>query len=152
MYNVGALFRLADALQIEKVFLCGFTPYPPRQKIGKVARHMEESVPWAYYKSTSFVLDMLKTQGVSIVALERNEQSIAYTDGTYSFPVALVLGFEVDGLQEETLSQADAVVEIPMLGKNNSLNVAVAAGIVMYHVHAEWRKSNYSSRFPKPLV
>jgi len=138
MYNVGALFRLAEALQMEKVYLCGWTPYPPRQKIAKVARHTVEKVNWEYNQNTKYVLKKLQQQNTHIIALEQTHNSKNYHHMEYQFPLALVVGFEVEGIEISILDNVDQIIEIPMLGENKSLNVAVAAGVVSYHLYNKY--------------
>lgn len=134
IYNVGALFRTCDAILAEKMYLCGITGHPPRKDIDKVALGAVEVVPWEYQSSTRETLLKLKENGVKICALELTKQSVNYHEMKYPFPMALVLGNEVDGISEDLMPLIDFAVDIPMLGRANSLNVATAFGIVAYEV------------------
>lgn len=131
--NVGSIFRTADAVGVSKIYLCGITPQPPHEKIAKTALGAENTVPWEYSKQTWRLLDSLKKQGTTIVALEKTSGA----KDIFSFQssgkkIALVLGNEVKGLSPKTLSQADEAVSIPMVGQKESLNVAVAFGVAIY--------------------
>jgi tRNA G18 (ribose-2'-O)-methylase SpoU len=133
LYNVGSMFRTADAARIAYMYLCGYTPYPPRKEIEKTALGSTESVPWEHSTKPQQVIKMLKNQGFVIAALEHTTTSVAYTTYTYSYPLCIVVGNEVHGVSDDVLAMCDAAIEIPMFGIKHSLNVAVAYGIVVYH-------------------
>lgn len=132
VYNVGAIFRTADATRVKKIFLCGITAYPPRKDLEKTALRTIEHVPWEYCEKCTDICKKLKKNGVKIVALEQTDKSIIYNEYKYEKPVSIVVGNEVDGVSNEVLKLCDASVEIPMYGIANSLNVATAVGIVLY--------------------
>lgn len=134
MYNVGAIFRTADAARVKKLYLCGITAAPPRKEIEKTALKTIEFVPWEHNENAIDVIEGLKDENVQIIALEQADQSINYREFDYKKPVAIIIGNEVDGISQEVLNLCDAAVEIPMQGIANSLNVATAAGIVLFEV------------------
>ncbi len=131
-YNIGGLFRLADALAIEKIYICGQSEIPPNSKIKKASIGTYKVVPWEYRKTAGEAIDELKATEVKIIAVEQAKNSIPYQKAVYSSPVALILGNETYGVTPETLKLADTIVEIPMWGINKSLNVIVSAAIVSY--------------------
>ncbi|GIW65489.1 MAG: rRNA methyltransferase [Candidatus Parcubacteria bacterium] len=134
-YNVGAIFRTADAVGIDKLYLTGYTPTPAKdKKIEKTALGAEKYVTWEYYQNISYLLKKLKKESFQIVALEQNEKSIPYYQFKPKFPLVLIVGNEVKGLNKKILNYADYIIEIPMFGKKESLNVAVAFGIVVYYL------------------
>ena len=122
-FNVGSIFRLADAIAVEKIYLCGEMEIPPSSRIHKAAVGTEKWVPWEKQKSTLTAIKMLKKKGVQIIALEQDSRAILYKDIKPKFPVALVLGHETQGLEKEVLDESDLIVEIPMFGINKSFNV-----------------------------
>lgn len=130
-YNTGGLFRLADALAIEKMYLCGQMEIPPNSRILKASIGTHKVVPWEYRKSAEEAISELKDR-CKIIAVEQHTNSLPYTQADYTSPVALVLGNETFGVLPETLALADTIVEIPMWGINKSLNVIVSAAIVSY--------------------
>lgn len=132
LFNVGAIFRSADGVEASGVVLTGFTGKPPRREISRVALGAEESVPWTYYLRTSDAITDLRKKGVSVVALEITEDSENFREATFDFPVAFVVGHEVEGVMPETIAACDFAVHIPMMGTKTSLNVSVAAGIALY--------------------
>lgn len=135
-YNVGSIFRTADAAGVSKIYLGGYTPNPDQEpKIAKTALGAEKVVPWKYYRQTWRLLKKLKKEGIQIVALEQDKKAIDYQKFKPSWPMALVLGNEVRGLSKEFLKYADAIIEIPMWGQKESLNVSVAAGIALFEVN-----------------
>jgi len=154
LHNVGSFFRTADAFGVKKIYLCGYTGVPPRKEISKVALGAEETVPWEKRGQTWKLVEELQKKGVCVVALENNvvDGSRPAMAGRTSiqrrlkpattpidkfrpkFPVALVVGNEVNGVSAGVLSRCDAIVHIPMLGAKESLNVSVAAGIALYAV------------------
>ncbi len=140
LYNVGSMFRTSDGALIEKLWLCGYTGFPPRKEITKTALGSVETVPWENNTDTISIIKKLKSEGYSIVALEHTDSSVNYLEAEYKFPICLMLGNEVEGLSEEAVSLADAAVEIPMYGIKQSLNVSVAYGILVYHLIEEFRK------------
>lgn len=133
-YNVGSIFRLADAVAAEKVILCGETLTPPNSRIKKASINTTGWVSWMYEKNTIDVVNRLKEQGVKIVAVEQDKRSKLFYEVTYEFPLAIVVGHETSGVSKEVLNMADTIVELPMWGINKSLNVMVSLGIVLYEV------------------
>jgi len=133
LYNVGSIFRSSDGALIQKLYLCGFTPYPPRKEIEKTALGATESVPWEYRESPVDVIKELKAQGIKICLLEQTNQSVPYYSIKLSdFPLCLVIGNELTGVSKQVIDLADMAIEIPMFGIKQSLNVAVAYGIAIY--------------------
>jgi 23S rRNA (guanosine2251-2'-O)-methyltransferase len=133
-FNVGSIFRTADGAGVAKIFLCGITPTPPHDKISKVALGAELSVPWEYARQTARLLKRLKNDGYKVVALEQSPHSIPYTSFRPESKIALVLGNEVTGLPKQWLKLCDTVIDIPMRGHKESLNVSVAAGVAIFHI------------------
>lgn len=134
LHNVGSIFRTADAAGIKKIYLCGQTGYPPRKEITKTAIGAEEVVEWQYYIEAKDAIAQLKKEEVKLVALEQNERSIDYRKLEVSQPTCLVLGHEIDGVDSSILAECDEVIEIPMHGSKQSLNVSVAFGIAVYEL------------------
>lgn len=135
IFNVGAIFRASDGAFIEKLFLSGYTPYPPRKEIEKVALGATLSVPWEYHKDPVPVIKKLKDEGVRICALEITDMKKMIWDiKGNDFPLCIVLGNEISGVSKELLELCDFSVEIPMLGIKQSLNVSVAYGIAVYEM------------------
>ena len=141
--NVGAIFRTADAVGIKIIYLTGYTPTPMdrfnriRNDITKSALGAEKTVLWEQIKNISIIINKLKNEGYFIVALEQNTQSVNYKKikkFAGKKPIALIVGNEVDGILPKTLSKADIIMEIPMYGKKESLNVSVATGIALYGI------------------
>ena len=126
--NIGSIFRTADALGVKKIFLTGICGKPPHPKISKTALGAEKWIEWEYQKQAWRVVERLKKEGVSIVSLEKTEDSISIYDFKPSFPLLLILGNEIKGVSRSLLKRSDFVVHLPMLGKKESLNVAVAFG------------------------
>jgi 23S rRNA (guanosine2251-2'-O)-methyltransferase len=140
VHNVGSIFRTAEAAGVRQIFLVGTTPTPvdrfgrKRADLAKVALGAETMVSWEYRDTLDEVGDELRQRGVVIVAVEQSEGSVPYTEFTSEGSVALVFGNEPAGLSQEELTLCDYVVEIPMYGEKESLNVSVAAGIVLFHM------------------
>lgn len=133
LYNVGSIFRTADAVGAEKIWLCGITGHPPEPKIAKTALGAEKTVPWKYEPDVLKAIRQLKEQGYQIVVLEQLQESLPYEQFDWGTKVCLVLGNENDGVAEKILPWADGAVEIEMAGIKHSLNVTVAFGVVAYH-------------------
>lgn len=137
--NVGSLFRTADAAGVSKIFLTGYTPAPldrfkrPVKEIAKTALGAEHSVPWEKL-TLEECRKKLATEGVYLVGIEQTEDSVSYRKVVPTFPLAFLLGNEVSGLSPEALALCDVVAEIPMRGKKESLNVAVAGGIALFEI------------------
>jgi tRNA G18 (ribose-2'-O)-methylase SpoU len=134
LFNVGSIFRTADCFGASKVYLTGITGRPPRKEISKVALGAEVYIPWKYVRQPLRLIKQLKSEGYRIVALEQFPGKSKIL-GSYhpKFPTALLLGYEVTGLPKNLLSACDDVIEIPMYGKKESLNVASAFAIAAYH-------------------
>ena len=138
-YNVGSIFRTADASGFEKIILCGITPLPldrynrPNKEIAKVALGAEKYLPWEYAESAVREIKKLKQLGYKIIALEQSRRSLPYSKFKITnAKFVLVLGNEITGLSNSVLKLADKILEIPMRGQKESLNVAVAFGIVAF--------------------
>jgi tRNA G18 (ribose-2'-O)-methylase SpoU len=134
LWNVGSVFRSADAAGLESLVLAGFTGRPPRAEISKTALGAEESVPWDEAASAAEAVGRFRAEGRFVIALERTGASVPVAEAEVRFPCAVLLGNEVSGLGEEALARADLVCHIPMHGVKGSLNVAVAAGVAFYEL------------------
>jgi tRNA G18 (ribose-2'-O)-methylase SpoU len=134
LFNVGSVFRTADCFGVSKIYLTGITGRPPRKEISKVALGAEVYIPWEYARQPLRLIKKLKAAGYRIVALEQLPgKSKILGDYQPKFPTALLLGYEVSGLPKNLLSACDDVMEIPVYGKKESLNVASAFAIAADH-------------------
>lgn len=136
MHNVGSVFRTADAFLLQGIYLCGYTPQPPHRDIHKTALGATETVAWEYFPSTSQALQSLREAGYSIWAVEQAENSIPLHrfNNNSPKPLAVVFGNEVSGVETALLPLCDGCIEIPQLGMKHSLNISVAAGIVLWEL------------------
>jgi len=133
MHNVGSVFRTADAFLISGICLCGFTPQPPHRDIHKTALGATDSVDWLYYEHTVDAVLALKERGFKVLAIEQTEGCILLNEYLHSnTPTAFVFGNEVDGVADEVLQVCDGVIEIPQWGMKHSLNISVAAAVVLW--------------------
>jgi tRNA G18 (ribose-2'-O)-methylase SpoU len=146
LYNVGSMFRTADGAGLSKLFLCGYTGYPPARKVLKTSLGATENVAWQRYPSAVECAQQLKQQGVSIVLLEQTDRSIPIAQAEFSYPTCLVVGNEIEGVDPALVALADQSVEIPMYGTKNSLNVAVAFGIAVYALVGRYQLARESVR------
>lgn len=140
VHNVASMFRTADGAGVSAIHLVGATPGPTdrfgrlRKDFTKVSLGAEQSVSFFTHADFASAAQVLRSEGYSLVALEQTPTASDYRSALYKQPVALVVGAEVSGIPEEIIKQCDAVVEIPMRGRKESLNVSVAAGIALYHL------------------
>lgn len=138
LHNIGSVFRTADGAGVDKIYLCGISGRPDdekaKNKISKVALGAEKSVEWEYAKQAWRVVEMLKKEGYEIVSLEQTSESIGYMDYRPKFPVALIIGNENSGIKKALLERSDKIIDIPMKGAKESLNVSVAFGIAAYDI------------------
>lgn len=136
MHNVGSVFRSADAFLVEGICLCGYTPQPPHRDIHKTALGATETIDWIHFSTTAEAVSQLKNKGYQVFALEQAEGSIALGEfrARNHFPLAIVLGNEVEGVDADVLKLCDGCIEIPQFGMKHSLNVSVAAGIVLWEI------------------
>jgi tRNA G18 (ribose-2'-O)-methylase SpoU len=136
MHNVGSVFRTADAFLLRGIYLCGYTPQPPHRDIHKTALGATETVEWKYESTTIEAVKQLKQAGYRVYAVEQVQNSIPLNrfNMNQQQPVAVVFGNEVSGVEEEVLKLCDGSIEIPQLGMKHSLNISVAAGIVLWEL------------------
>lgn len=146
LHNVGSLFRTAECLGVKKLYLCGYTPHPSKKnderlphvvarnesQISKTALGTEKNLEWQYYKDVADCISQLKDEGFTIAALEQAENSIKLNDYSVPKKVALIVGNEPNGIDKSTLVLCNDIIEIPMYGKKESLNVVQAAAIALY--------------------
>jgi len=137
LHNVGTIFRTADGAGVEKIWLCGITGYPPQGSIAKTALGAQDHVPWEFREDILDLIKELKNKGYQIVLLEQMQGAVRHDVFEAKAPVCLVVGNEVDGIMEGLPSLSDAAIEIEMDGIKNSLNVAVAFGIAVYHLRGQ---------------
>ncbi len=137
MHNVGSIFRTSDAFLVEKIYLCGITPTPPHREIQKTALGATESVDWQYAENTLEVVNQLKKEGWTILALEQTTNSVMLDKLKVEKgeKIAIVLGNEVDGVNQEVINLCDKAVEIPQFGTKHSFNVSVSCGIMLWQVY-----------------
>ena len=140
LYNVGSFFRICDAAGIRKLYLTGYTGHPPHRGISKTALGAEESVPWEHHADGDTVIGQLQASGHEVAVIETSSQAVDLYDWRPRFPVCLVFGNEVDGVAPQLAARADVHVRIPALGTKQSLNVAVAGGVVAYELLRKYRE------------
>ena len=134
-YNVGSVFRTADAFLLEGIYICGYTAYPPHKEIKKTALGADETVHWKHFKNIKQAIEELKTEGYKIFAVEQAVNSIKLQE--FCDPnekLAFIFGNEVTGVEQTTIGLCDGCIEIPQLGMKHSLNISVAAGIVLWEL------------------
>jgi len=139
MYNTGAFFRTADGAGIERLILSGITPPPSQSGVRKTALGAEETVQWQRERDALTAIYDLRDHGYEIAAIETSSRSVDLYDWQPHFPLCLIFGHEVDGIRPELLELCDTHVRIPMLGMKHSLNVATAAGVVLYELLRKYR-------------
>lgn len=132
--NVGTFFRTADAFNVEKIYLCGITPCPPHREIQKTALGATESVDWEYQEDTLQLIQQLKAENKTTCAVEQTEETTLLHQMNISKDehYVLIMGNEVDGVQQSVIDEVDHVVEIPQFGTKHSLNVSVCAGVTLW--------------------
>jgi 23S rRNA (guanosine2251-2'-O)-methyltransferase len=131
-FNVGSIFRTCDAAGVAHLHLCGISATPRNPRVVKTSLGAERTVPWSHHISTAEVLGRLRGSGVALVAVELTARSVPYTELEYPESVAFIFGHEVAGIAIPILEQSDHVIEIPMLGHKNSLNVATSVGVILF--------------------
>lgn len=137
-FNVGSIFRSVDAARLAGVFTCGYTAHPPHKKLDKTALGTLDYVPTRHFDTALDALDYLSDRGIAVWALETTSHSVSHTQVDYPQPLALVLGNEALGVDRAVLERCERIVEIPMYGYKNSLNVASAAAVVTFEVLRQW--------------
>lgn len=136
MHNVGSVFRTCDAFLVESLLLCGYTPQPPHRDINKTALGATDTVSWQYFPTAIAAVEHLKAGGFQVWALEQamNSLPLQQSSNIAAQKLAIVLGNEVEGVQQEVLAYCDGCLEIPQFGMKHSLNVSVAAGMVLWEL------------------
>ena len=135
-YNVGSIFRLADAVAAEKVVLCGQTLTPPNSRIKKASINTWQWVNWEYCETAMKAISQLKVKNekLKVIAVEQDIRSKPFNTVQYTFPLAIIVGNESYGVSKDVLDASDMIVEMPMWGINTSLNVMVSSGIILYEI------------------
>jgi tRNA G18 (ribose-2'-O)-methylase SpoU len=134
VHNVGSIFRSADGFGAEKIFLTGYTAYPPRDDLHKTALGAEDAVPWEHFENPVDAVTSLKENGITLALVEQTTSSTSIYLQDFNFPICFIVGNEVTGVSEEVSALADIHLEIPMRGIKQSLNVSVATGVVGYEL------------------
>jgi 23S rRNA (guanosine2251-2'-O)-methyltransferase len=135
-YNVGSVFRTADAFLLDAIYICGYTAYPPHKEIKKTALGADETVAWKHFKSIDDAIQDLRQLGYKVYAVEQAVDSYKLQAISYELDekIAVIFGNEVTGVEQSTIEKCDGCIEIPQLGMKHSLNISVAAGIVLWEL------------------
>src|SRR5882724_4495060 len=135
-YNVGSVFRTADAFLLEAIYITGYTCIPPHKEIKKTALGAEESVEWKHFTNAPEAIALLKANGYKVYAIEQalNSHHLQLVDFKSEDKIAVIFGNEVTGVEQSTIEQCDGCIEIPQLGMKHSLNIATAAGVVLWEI------------------
>jgi 23S rRNA (guanosine2251-2'-O)-methyltransferase len=142
-YNVGSLFRTCDSAFVEELILTGYTPHPPKDEIHKTALGATETVKWRYFQNAIDVIKEFKAKGYKIAAVEITDtKKYYYNIENQDYPIVLIMGNEITGVDDEIIDLCDFSLEIPMYGVKHSLNVSIAAGIVIYESVRKFRELN----------
>ncbi|PKL78765.1 MAG: RNA methyltransferase [Candidatus Melainabacteria bacterium HGW-Melainabacteria-1] len=146
LHNVGSLFRTCDGAGVCKLYLTGYSGFPPRNEIAKTALGAQEHVPWEHHWEITPVLAKLRSEAYTLAAIEQTADSLCYTEYEVPGRLALVLGNEVGGIEPELLSSMDVHLHVPMFGIKKSLNVAVCGGVVLYGLRAGFQTQRKGDR------
>jgi tRNA G18 (ribose-2'-O)-methylase SpoU len=146
LYNVGAFFRTADAVRVERIYVAGITPSPDDGRVGKTALGAERTVAWERVAEPCEMLATLRARGYQLAAIETTVRALDLFDWRPAFPVCVIFGHEVDGITRGVLDACDVHVRIPTLGLKQSLNVATAGGVVLYELLRKYRKLGERAR------
>ena len=132
--NIGSVFRTADAFAVKAIYLCGITAQPPHREINKTALGATESVDWKYFENTTAAVEALKSDGYLICSIEQAEDSVYLNDFAIqeNEKIAVIMGHEVKGVQQEIINLSDVVIEIPQKGTKHSLNISVSTGVILW--------------------
>ncbi len=143
-YNVGSVFRTSDAFLLEGIYLTGYTAQPPHKEIKKTALGAEDSVEWKYFANAHEAIDHLKSIGYKVYAVEQVKDSLSLEKIQFDIndKIAVVFGNEVTGVEQDTILACDGCIEIPQLGMKHSLNIATAAGVVLWEIIRTRMKGN----------
>lgn len=135
-YNVGSVFRTADAFLLEAIYITGYTCIPPHKEIKKTALGAEESVDWNHFSNATEAIKLLKENGYKVYAIEQAMNSLKLQNLQFgnNEKIAVIFGNEVSGVEQDTILQCDGCIEIPQLGMKHSLNIATAAGVVLWEI------------------
>ena len=134
-FNVGSVFRTADAFLLEAIYLCGYTCFPPHKEIRKTALGAEDVVSWQHFKTSEEAIQQLEQDGYTVYAVEQAAGSLSLADlPALPEKLAIVLGNEVTGVEQDTIARCSGCIEIPQLGMKHSLNIATAAGVVIWEL------------------
>ena len=138
-YNVGSVFRTADAFLLKTIYICGYTAHPPHKEIKKTALGADETMSWKYFKNTWEAVDEMRNEGYKIFAVEQAEGSCKLQEVNFDQQekIAVIFGNEVTGVEQSTIQLTDGCIEIPQLGMKHSLNIATAAGVVVWELVRE---------------
>jgi 23S rRNA (guanosine2251-2'-O)-methyltransferase len=147
-YNVGSVFRTADAFLLQGIYICGYTAYPPHKEIKKTALGADETVHWKHFRSIADAISELRELGYKIFAIEQaiESQKLQAISFASDEKVAVIFGNEVTGVEQSTIALCDGCIEIPQLGMKHSLNISVAAGIVLWELIREFLIQNSKSK------
>jgi len=141
--NIGSVFRSSDAFRIEKIYLCGITAQPPHRDIHKTALGATESVEWEYVEDTVVLIESLKNNGIMTLAIEQAENSLKLDEflPIQNQKYAIIMGNEVDGVQQSVINASDYVLEIPQIGTKHSLNISVCTGVVLWDLFSKMNRT-----------
>lgn len=134
-YNVGSVFRTADAFLLQSIYICGYTAHPPHKEIKKTALGAEETMNWKYFKKINEAIEELRGEGYKVFAVEQSENSLQLQDVEFkNEKLAVIFGNEVTGIEQSTIEMTEGCIEIPQMGMKHSLNIATAAGVVLWEL------------------
>lgn len=139
-HNVGSIFRTSDAVGVSRIYISGFSPTPkdkygrPRKDVAKVSLGAENTIPWEYVESPFTLIKKFKKEGYEVVGLEQSDKSVDYKKFKSKKPILFIVGSEVEGMSTKMLDLCDSIIEIPMLGDKESLNVSVAFGVAIFRI------------------
>jgi tRNA G18 (ribose-2'-O)-methylase SpoU len=138
-FNVGSIFRLCDAMRVSGLFLCGYTASPPHIKLEKTSLGTIDYVPWEKFPTAVDAVRSLKERGIAVWAAETTSASVPYNTAQYPSPLGIVFGNEALGVEREVLDMCDGLVEIPLCGFKNSINVAASCAVIGFEVIGRWK-------------
>jgi tRNA G18 (ribose-2'-O)-methylase SpoU len=152
-YNVGSVFRTADAFLLQSIYICGYTAHPPHKEIRKTALGAEETMNWKYFKKINEAIEELRNEKYKIFAVEQavNSRLLQQVDFKEDEKLAVIFGNEVSGVEQSTIELTEGCIEIPQLGMKHSLNIATAVGVVLWELVRNKIPSVLHNQLKKPV-